>query len=123
MSVIHTTGTLSKTVDDSVPELPLRSQRNLVDHSVEETITYSPPPPYKMQLSVTSPSQPTEDANVLLEGQITCTGEGNTREGQTRGNSLGADNLEAKTSGILYQDKHEKLRHSGCHRWSLGKHA
>ncbi|OXG77929.1 hypothetical protein C350_04203 [Cryptococcus neoformans MW-RSA36] len=119
MSVIHTTGTLSKTVDGSVPELPLRSPRNLVDHSVEETTIYSPPPPYKMQLSVTSPSQPTEDANVLLEGQITCTGEGNTWEGQTRGNSLGADNLETKTSGILYQDKHEKLRHSGCHRWSL----
>lgn len=122
MSVINNIGTLTQTMDDSVLELPLRSQNNLVDRSIEEATTYSPPPPYNMQLSA-FPSQPKEVTEALLEGQVNCSGERNTCEGQTRGNNLGTDNLEAKSqSAILYLDKYEKVRHSGRHRWSLGKH-
>lgn len=63
-----------------------------------------------------------DNAKAPLQGQKELNGGGNTCEGQILGSGLGADDLKAKSmGGILYSDRHEEVRKSGRHRWSLGK--
>lgn len=75
-----------------------------------------------MRFSVSSASQQMDNAKAPLQGQKGLNGGGNTCEGQILGSGLGADDLKAKSKGgILYSDRHEEVRKSGRHRWSLGK--